>query len=174
MPRSKRQAERVGSTGQPGFEATGDRLTRGRVTADEGTASLEFITAGMILLVPLVYLVLALAAIQAGAFAVEGAARQAARVYVQARSPSDAQERAARAVEFALADHGVASADASMTVHCRPSPTRCLTRLSQVSVTVRVRVALPLVPDVLNLSPAASVPIEATATQQVSRFWRQP
>ncbi len=141
---------------------------------DAGTASLEFITAGMILLVPLVYLVLALAAIQAGAFAVEGAARQAARVYVQAGTTAHAEQRAARAVDFALADHGVSATDASVAVSCQPSPAQCLTRLGRVSVTVRVQVTLPLVPDVLNLSQAARVPIEATATQQVSRFWRQP
>ena len=44
-------------------------------TEDEGSASLEFITAGMILLLPLVYLVLVMAALQGGSLAVEGAAR---------------------------------------------------------------------------------------------------
>lgn len=44
-----------------------DRLRR-----DDGTASLEFLTVGILLLVPLVYLVLAVAAIQAGALGVEG------------------------------------------------------------------------------------------------------
>ena len=37
----------------------------------------------MLLLVPIVYLVLALASVQGGALAVEGAARQAARIAVQ-------------------------------------------------------------------------------------------
>ena len=55
-----------------------------RWTDDDGNASLEFITAGMILLLPLVYLVLVVAAVQAGSLAVEGAARQAVRVFVQA------------------------------------------------------------------------------------------
>ncbi|WP_232819011.1 hypothetical protein [Homoserinimonas sp. OAct 916] len=173
MQPSKKWAELLGQrtsdTPPAGKKPAGNELT-----GDAGTASLEFITAGMILLVPLVYLVLALAAIQAGAFAVEGAARQAARVYVQAGTMVDAEERAARAVEFALADHGVSAADASVTVSCQPSPEQCLTRLGRVSVTVRVQVTLPLVPDVLTLSQAARVPIEATATQQVSRFWRQP
>ena len=55
-----------------------------RWNEDDGTATLEFITAGLILLLPLVYLVLSMAAIQGGALAVEGAARQAVRVFVQA------------------------------------------------------------------------------------------
>ena len=48
------------------------RLSR-RWSSDDGSASLEFITVGMILLVPLVYLVLALSAVQSGALAAEGA-----------------------------------------------------------------------------------------------------
>ncbi|RII97030.1 hypothetical protein DZF97_17400, partial [Clavibacter nebraskensis] len=51
---------------------------------DRGSAVLEFITAGVLLLVPLVYLVLAMSAIQGAALGTEGAARQAARVYVRA------------------------------------------------------------------------------------------
>jgi hypothetical protein len=36
---------------------------------------------------------------------------------------------------------------------------------------VNIRVALPLVPDFLSLRNAVSVPIRASATQTVSRFW---
>ena len=64
------------------------------IEAEDGSASLEFITAGMLLLLPLVYLVLTMAAIQAGAFAVEGAARQAARVYVQSGTVGEANAAA--------------------------------------------------------------------------------
>lgn len=54
---------------------------RDLLRSESGSASLEFVTVGVILLVPLVYLVLAVAAIQAGVLATEGAARHAARVY---------------------------------------------------------------------------------------------
>jgi hypothetical protein len=37
---------------------------------------------------------------------------------------------------------------------------------------VRIRVPLPLVPDLLSLRKAASIPMEAVATQTVSRFRR--
>lgn len=143
-----------------------------RLSGDSGNASLEFITAGMILLVPLVYLVLTLSALQAGAFAVEGAARQAARVYVQAETESEAIASSARAIEFSLGDYGLDVANATVVVDCRPVPGSCLTRSGTVAVTVRLLVALPLVPSALNLSKTASVPLQATATQQVSRFWR--
>jgi Flp pilus assembly protein TadG len=137
---------------------------------DRGSASLEFLTAGMILLVPLVYLVVALSAVQGGALAVEGAARQAARVYVQAPDASEAAERAERAVEFGLAVHGLDVSDASVQVDCE-FPHSCLTRHGMVTVTVEVRVALPLVPDVLSLRDVASLPLRASASQTVSRFW---
>jgi hypothetical protein len=42
-----------------------------RVVADDGSASLEFITAGLLLLVPLVYLVLTLSALQTAALGVD-------------------------------------------------------------------------------------------------------
>jgi Flp pilus assembly protein TadG len=138
---------------------------------DEGSAALEFVTVGMILLVPLVYLVVAMSAIQAGALSVEGAARQAARVYVQADSTEQAESRAERAVDFALADYGLKPGNASVTITCSPHPASCLTRRGFVTVAVRATVALPLAPAALDASLPLSVPISATATQQVSRFW---
>lgn len=142
-----------------------------RWTDDDGSASLEFVTAGMILLVPIVYLVLTMSAIQAGALAVEGAARQAVRVFVQAEDVGSAQAAAIRAVEFALADHGVDSAAADISVSCSPRPGACLTRQGFVTVTVSVAVPLPLAPSVLHGSFPLGIPLGATATQQVSRFW---
>ena len=141
-----------------------------RWTDDAGSASLEFVTVGMIMLVPLVYLVLAVASIQAGAFAVEGAARQAARVFVQARDVGAAQASAQRALTFALADHGIA-APASIAVACRPRPSACLTRQGFVTVSIDLTVPLPLVPPVLIGDFPLAVPLHATATEQVSRFW---
>jgi Flp pilus assembly protein TadG len=141
-----------------------------RLRDDTGTAALEFITVGLILLVPLVYLVLALAALQAGTLAVEGAARQAARVFVQAPTAEEAAARAARAIEFGLADYGMDGSSVSTTVRCSGA-SACPARNALVTVTVRVTVPLPLVPDVLDLSSTASVPIEASASQRVSRFW---
>jgi Flp pilus assembly protein TadG len=138
---------------------------------ERGSASLEFITAGLILLVPLVYLVVAVAGLQAGALAVEGAARQAARVYVQAPTDDEARALAERAVAFALADHGFALDRSALEVRCGERTDGCLMRGARVTVTVRLSVPLPLVPSALDLATAASVPLEGRATQTVSRFW---
>ena len=138
---------------------------------DSGSASLEFITTGLILLVPLVYLMLTMSTIQGGALAVEAASRQAARVFVAADSADDAAARVEIAVAYALADYGVSSEEVTVTVACSPEPKRCLTRRGFVTVTVQSRVPLPLVPSVLDLDAPLSVPLSGEATQQVSRFW---
>jgi hypothetical protein len=138
---------------------------------DEGSASLEFVTVGMILLVPLVYLVLVMSAIQGGALAAEGAARHAARVFVQSETVTSAQARAATAIEFALADHGVDPDGARVAISCSPVPASCLTRHGFVTVVVELTIPLPLVPPVLSGSFPVAVPLRATATEQVSRFW---
>jgi hypothetical protein len=144
-------------------------MLRSRLSTEDGSASLEFLTVGMILLVPLVYLVLAMASIQGGALAVEGAARQAARVAVQAVDAGAADAAVERAVRVALDDYGIEADAASVTVSCSPSGD-CLAPGERVQVSVTASVTLPLVPDVLALHQAASVPLEATATQTVSRF----
>ena len=125
----------------------------------------------MILLLPMVYLILAIASIQSGALAVEGAARQAARVFVRAADESTAETAARRAVDFALADYGLDGAASGVQVSCSPEPGECLTRHGTVTVSVRLSVTLPLVPPVLDLGVPLSVPLESSATQQVSRFW---
>lgn len=137
---------------------------------DDGSASLEFITTGILLLLPLVYLILTMAALQGAAFAVEGAARQGARVFTQADNIEAANAAARRATTFALEDYGLESAPTALTVTCSPDPDDCLRRAGTVTVTVTVSVVLPLVPPVLDLSVPLSVPVEASATQTVSRF----
>lgn len=138
---------------------------------DEGSASLEFITAGLLLLVPLVYLVLTLSAIESGSYAVEAAARQGVRVFVQAGSDAEARARADAAVRFALADYGVDASAAAVQVSCAPRPARCLIRNGEVTVGVRASVSLPLVPPVLTVRVPLTVALEASSTEKVSRFW---
>ncbi|MEO7121796.1 MAG: hypothetical protein ABI400_01500 [Lacisediminihabitans sp.] len=142
-----------------------------RWTDDDGNASLEFVTTGMILLLPLVYLVLVMAAVQAGSLAVEGAARQAVRVFVQSRTIDEAQARAERAIQFGLKDYGLDAKDATVSVTCQPRPDDCLRRLGTVTVNIAVAVRLPLVPAAITVNLPLEVPLKATATEQVSRFW---
>ncbi|WP_165308018.1 TadE family protein [Agromyces binzhouensis] len=141
------------------------------LAAEAGSASLEFLTVGMILLVPLVYLVLAMASIQAAALGVEGAARQAARVAVLRTDAGEPSASVDRTVRVVLADYGVDAGAASVMVECSGPCTASGTR---VSVAVGAAVALPLVPQVLASRGIGTVRLEARATQTVSRFAGAP
>ncbi|MHC5796967.1 hypothetical protein ACVXZ4_12485 [Lacisediminihabitans sp. FW035] len=150
------------------------RRFRDRVGSEDGTASLEFVTAGMILLLPMVYLVLTMSALQAASLAVEGAARQAVRVYVQAADTRSAEAEAERAIRFALADYGLDASQASVAISCSPHPSDCLQRRATVTIRVGVSVGLPLVPPALSIDGPLTIPLRSTATEQVSRFWGAP
>lgn len=141
-----------------------------RCEAERGSASLEFLTAGTLLLVPMVYLIVALSSLQSGILAVEAAARQASRTYVEAGTVAEATQRAELAVAFALADHGMDAAAAGIRIDCAPQPHACLSRRSIVTVRVEASVALPLVPAGLSIGTPLSIPLAASASQQVSRF----
>ena len=134
---------------------------------ERGSASLEFLTVGMILLVPLVYLVLAVASIQAAALGVEGAARQAARVAVHQADGAGPVGDVARTVRVVLADYGVDDGSASVDVSCSAP---CDEPGSRVTVRVGVAVPLPLVPQALASSSIGTVRLESSATHTVSRF----
>jgi hypothetical protein len=147
------------------------RAVSARLRDDAGSASLEFITVGMLLLVPTVYLVLTLSALESASFGVEGAARQATRVFVQSESEAAAESAARTAIAVTFADYGLDADDATVQISCRPTPSACLTRRGFVTVSVSARVPLPLIPPVLQLNVPAVIPVQSVATEQVSRFW---
>jgi len=159
MRRSRRWASRVA------------RWLRDAARDDRGSASLEFITVGVLLLVPTVYLVLALSALESASFGVEGAARQATRVFVQSESEGAAESAARTAIQVTLADYGLDAQNAHVSISCRPNPADCLTRRGYVTVTITTTVPLPLMPPVLQLHLPAGIPVQSVATEQVSRFW---
>ncbi len=139
-----------------------------RFTSDRGSASLEFITAGVLLLVPLVYLVLVCGRVQAASLAAEGAVRQAARLFVTAESPSLASARAEQAVGDALADFAFRRSDARASITCAPVVSACLTSQNWVRVDVTVAVLLPFVPSILGLDKFARVQVSSSTTQRVA------
>lgn len=132
---------------------------------DDGAAMLEFIALSLLLLIPLVYLVVTMARVQAGAFAAESAAGEAARAVVVAGvrelengssrpSAMDRGERRAQAaVGIVVADFGFGSEDASLGLDCQGV---CLSPGSDVTATVTMRVSLPGIPGFLS----GSIPLE--------------
>lgn len=141
----------------------------GRDHPEAGSAVVEFLGGSLLLLVPVVYLVLTLAQLQAGAFAVDGAAREAARALVTTADADDGAARAVAATGLALSDQGLdpALAEDALTVRCTPD---CRSPGAAVIVTVQVPVPLPLVPGWLSGAVPLAVPVSATATSTVDPF----
>ncbi|QAY73658.1 TadE family protein [Agromyces protaetiae] len=146
-----------------------ERLRAWLASDDRGSASLEFLTVGVLLLVPVVYLVLALASVQSAALGVEGAARHAARVASLAGDERSAEIVVERSVRVALADYGIDADAASVRLDCGRA-NDCSAPGARVRVDVDARVVLPLVPSFLGLDRFANVAVAGHATQTVSRF----
>ena len=139
--------------------------------SQRGSAAVEFILMGLLMLVPLVYLIVSLGVIQSQSLGAEAGARHLARAAATAGDRDDAAERT-RLILAAVADeYGLDEDAVSVSLSCRPSSASCPAAGATLTVTVRTRAALPLVPPVLGLDRMASIPIEASATHKVSRFW---
>ncbi|GAB2978091.1 pilus assembly protein [Actinotalea caeni] len=136
---------------------------------ERGSAVVEFLGVSLVLLVPLVYLVLTMARIQAASFAAEGAAREAGRLIAQAETMADGVAAAQLGVELAFADQGLeVDAASALTITC--SVPDCLTAGEYVSVVVATEVPLPLAPDFLAGTLPTTVSITADAMTAVSGF----
>jgi Flp pilus assembly protein TadG len=134
---------------------------------DDGSAMIEFTWLALLLLVPLVYLVLAVFEVQRTAYAVTNAAREAGRAFVTAPSVPEAYARADAAVELAMTDQGAALDTVRSNITCGSDP--CLTPGGRVTVVVRAEVPLPFVPDLFGRS-IASVSVDARHEAIVDRY----
>ena len=146
-------------------------VARRALRSDEGSAALEFILVGLVLLVPIVYLIVALGAIQGQSLGVETAARQIARTIADAPDAATADARAERVLAAIIEEYGLERDAVSVEIACDRFAGVCPEAGAMLSVTVRTSVVLPLVPAVLGLDHLARVPVEAASVQKVSRFW---
>lgn len=156
----------------PSAERSG-RLARA-IADERGSASAEFLAVGVVLLVPLVYLALALGQVQHAVLGIEGAARHAARTIAQAESHDAGLAAADRALLVAITDAGIAPEALRAAIDCAPEPARCDTRGGSVTVQLEATVPLPLAPPGLALDVGLGVPIAARAVQPVSAFGASP
>ena len=150
---------------------TRDELA-GPASDETGSAALEFIGLGVILLVPLVYLVLALGAIQGQMLGVESAARHTARTMSAARGAAEATARADAAVRSTIQEYGMDAATVDVDIRCAPAIAECPAAGATVVVTVTAEVALPFVPRVFGLDRVSTVRVQASSAYKVSRTWR--
>ncbi len=147
---------------------------RRRLADDAGSASVEFLSVGVLLLVPLVYLVLALGQIQHAVLGIEGAARHAARAIAQSDGHDAGLALADRALLVAMADAELPPDAVRVTILCAPDRAACDTARGTVTVQVDATVPLPLAPRFLGLDVGLGVPVSARAVQPVSAFGGAP
>jgi hypothetical protein len=129
----------------------------------------EVVWLGVILLVPMLWIVVSAFEVQRGAFGVSGAARAAGRAYALAPTDGEGRVRAESAARRALADQGLPDAPLDVRVSCTPYPADCHAGTSVITVVVRSRVDLPLLPDVLG-GGAPSFALDATHTVPIGQF----
>lgn len=133
---------------------------------DRGSALIEFAFLGVLLSIPLLYLIVTLARLQAGAYAVTTAAREAVRAYVTSPQPALAAPRAQAASRLAFADQGFADGSVAMS----RSGGACLSRGSQVRSDATLQVQLPLIPGFLRAVLPTDVTRSATHTETVDTY----
>lgn len=122
---------------------------------DAGTAIVEFVFVAVLVMVPLVYLIAAVATVQRTTLAVSQAARDAGRAFATSESSDEARLRVAAAVRLALADQGL---DDEAEVRFVAAGNGCdgaavtprLAPGAEFTVCVIRRVRLPAVPSVLT------------------------
>jgi Flp pilus assembly protein TadG len=135
---------------------------------ERGSALVELTWLGLLLLVPLLWIVLSVFEVQRGAFAVSGAARAAGRAYALAPSDAVGQSQAQAAARQVLVDHGVGGQPLGLVVTCAPAGD-CHAPGAMITVTVHSRVDLPLLPDVLG-GGAPSFALDASHTVPIGQF----
>ncbi|MGH3447744.1 MAG: hypothetical protein ACRDP4_08990, partial [Nocardioidaceae bacterium] len=133
---------------------------RGARTDEAGSALVELTWLGLLLIIPLVYVLITLVTVQRSAYGATEAARSAGRAFVLSPDLATARERAYEAARVAMGDQDVDLAPGELVIVCHPAPASCLRPGSTVEVRVELQVPLPLVPDFMGRS-TASIAVDA-------------
>lgn len=144
------------------------REHRERRPNERGSALVEMTWLGILLIVPLLWIVLSVFEVQRGAFGVSGAARAGARAFALAPDDASGRVRAEAAARQALADQGIPQAPLDVSISCAPHAD-CHSGTSVVTVRIASSVKLPLLPDVLG-GGAPTFALDATHTVPIGQF----
>jgi hypothetical protein len=126
---------------------------------DRGNAILEFHFLGLLLLVPLVYVMLAVLDVQRASYGTTQAAREAARVY----SVTGDLTQAEFAARVSLDDQRI-SQPVTVEIAGTYAPA------ARITVTVDTTVTLPFLPDALAGAARARIPVSARTVVVVDRY----
>jgi hypothetical protein len=140
-----------------------------RHSGERGSALVELSWLGILLILPMLWIVMSVFEVQRGAFGVSAAARAAARAYALAPDDSTGLVRAREAARVALADQGLHDVTPQVDVSCSPYPRNCHQGTSVITVSVHSRVVLPLMPTALG-GNRPSFALDASQTVPIGQF----
>lgn len=135
---------------------------------EKGSALVELTWLGVLLLVPLVWIVVSVFEVQRGAFATAGASRAAARAFALAGDDAEGRERARAAARRVMVDQGLEDADPAVVVSCVPAGD-CHAGGAVITVRVGSSVALPLLPDLFG-EQRSGFALNSTHTVPIGRY----
>lgn len=138
--------------------------------SEQGSATIEFVIVVIGIVMPLVYITLAVAAVHGARSAASHGVREAARILMEADASTAGVARARQAVDLAFADHGLEVPSDALTVTCSSAP--CLMPGSSVNVGVNWSMPLPWMPQILHA--AAVWPIREHYSLRVDDFRGEP
>jgi hypothetical protein len=120
-----------------------------RRPTQSGSALVEVTWLGIVLLLPMVWIVLSVSDVQRGSFGVTAAARSAGRAFALAPDDAIGRKQARAAAAVALADQGLGESDWTIEVGCPPL-SDCHVGGAVVMVRIETQVALPFIPEFLG------------------------
>jgi hypothetical protein len=129
----------------------------------------EFSWLAVLLLLPLLYVMLAVLDVQRHAYGATAAAHAAGRAFMlvhRGEGVDVARARAYQAAQVAMTDQGVRLDPSELEITCEPA---CLEPGSTVTVRLRTEVPLPLLPDFLG-GDRPSIRVSAEHTETYCRF----
>lgn len=134
-----------------------------------GNAVVEFSWLAILLLLPLLYVILAVFDVQRHAYGATAATQAAGRAFMlveRGEGEDIARERAFEAAKLAMADQGVDIVPSDLDITCDPA---CLQPGSIVTVRLQTQVPLPLLPDVIG-ADRPSIRVSAQHTETYCQF----
>lgn len=131
--------------------------------SDSGTAVIEFIFASIVLLIPVVYLMLTISALQAASYATTSAAVSASRIAARDASPS--KDRAQAIARMHFSDFGLGDVPVAIAYSCAGP---CGQTGSSVTAHVETRVALPGFPLLFGQKHTPRITLHAAHTDVVA------
>lgn len=131
--------------------------------SDSGTAVIEFIFASIVLLIPVVYLMLAISQLQAASYATTSTAISASRIAARDANPSE--RRAHQVADMHFTDFGLADVPITIDYSCSGS---CGQAGSLVTARVETKVSLPGFPLLFGTKHSPHITLRASHTDVVA------